>query len=436
MTMTAKKRQTMPVPAGKGSRLVEAGALALRVGEREVEIPAEGSLTIGSDPDTAGLVIDDRYVSGAHCRIFRRGRRIILSDPGSTNGTYVNGVRVRELDVERGARISLGETTLTLVVPGSRDARPAIEQLVGEDPAFRSAIEDARRAARSSASVVIRGESGTGKDLVARVIHEESRRAHGPFVAVNCSAISPELVESELFGHERGAFTGAVDRRAGLFEQAHGGTLFLDEIGDLPLAQQPRLLRVLESRRVRRVGGEGEREIDVRVVGATHKDLVAATRDGAFRADLFHRLCQIQLRVPPLRARPGDIPLLIRAFLAEHGVPDDAVQPSTMRILVELDWHGNVRELRNAVARAVAMASGDRLELPHFLPDLPLGRSVLAASQVSEPQAPYDVEGTVRAALEKHGTVRAAAKALDIPKSTLHDLARKHGLLRRRRPKP
>jgi two-component system nitrogen regulation response regulator GlnG len=265
------------------------------------------------------------------------------------------------------------------------ELRQQQDALVGHAPAMQEIFKLIGRVAPTEATVLIEGETGTGKELVAKTIHLHSDRS-GPFLALNCSAIPAELLESELFGHERGAFTGAVDRRPGKFEQAAGGTLFLDEIGDLPLALQAKLLRVLQEREFTRLGGHTALSADVRIVAATNRDLEAATLRGDFREDLFFRLNVVRIRVPPLRERRDDIPTLVDFFVdkmrRQHGTKVLGVSEDARRLLAAASWPGNVRQLENALLRAAVLASGHRLLLPE---DFDLGASArtLAAAPVS-----------------------------------------------------
>jgi DNA-binding NtrC family response regulator len=257
------------------------------------------------------------------------------------------------------------------------------DTLLGESPALDMIREQIDRLADLNTSILISGESGTGKELVARALHKQSRRGQGPFVAINCAALPETLLESELFGHVRGAFTDARENRRGLFAEASGGTLFLDEIGELPLTLQPKLLRVIEERKVRPLGGSGEIECDVRIITATHRDLAEAVREGSFRGDLYYRLNVIPIVLPPLRARGNDILLLAQNFIAELAARFDKsvtglAEPAARRLLT-YPWPGNVRELRNVIERAVALTSHDRItvqDLPESLQkpggDLPL----------------------------------------------------------------
>jgi DNA-binding NtrC family response regulator len=432
--MAERNRITHPagdavVPAPVALRLCDAS--------REWPLPSDGGrLGIGSDPSNE-LVLDDRFVSSFHCSLERANGRLLVRDQRSRNGTLVNGTRVRECEVRVGTRLTVGETTLLLVGDGRTGARSAAELLITADAGFRATLETAERAARSAANILILGESGTGKELVARLVHEASPYAPGPFVALNCGAIARDLVESELFGHERGAFTGAAERRLGVFEQAHGGTLFLDEVGELPLSQQPRLLRVLETRRLRRVGGQEERALDVRIVAATHRDLRAASAAGGFRTDLYHRLATVELRLAPLRERPADVALLARRFLEELAgqLGERRLGAEAQAILEAHPWPGNVRELRNTVQRA-AMFSDGEIGAADLFAQLQAGRAPLAAPPVAvagEPR-PVQVDDAVRdmveRALRDHPSYRAAARAIGMPKSTLHDLARRYGFKR------
>ena len=264
----------------------------------------------------------------------------------------------------------------------------ALAAIVGDDAALRAVLARARRVAPTATPVLVTGESGTGKELLARALHELGPRPGGPFVAVNCGALPRELAESELFGHERGAFTGAAVRRRGWFEEASGGTLVLDEIGELPIDLQPKLLRVLETGRIRRVGGAGEASVSVRVVAMTLRNLAQEAQRGQFRADLYYRLAGFELLLPPLRRRRGDIPLLARHFLREieREVGPREIDPSALAALVEADWPGNLRELRNVVRRA-AILSERRIDLTTLeLPAAPRFRvgETLAGMRLAE----------------------------------------------------
>lgn len=248
----------------------------------------------------------------------------------------------------------------------------ASDPIVGTSPKFVSALEIAKRVSMSNANIFISGESGSGKEVFARYIHNNSRRRHGPFVAINCSAIPETLLESELFGHAKGSFTGASDKRVGLFEEAEGGTLFLDEIGDLTLPLQAKLLRVLQEKKIKRVGENIYRPIDNRIISATHKDLNSAVQDCQFRDDLYFRLNVIPICVPPLRERKEDIGALAEIFLQrfakENGSPAVRFTEEAIQYLQECEWPGNVRELQNSIERAVVLTSGPEVKREDFLP--------------------------------------------------------------------
>ncbi|MEZ4387034.1 MAG: sigma-54 dependent transcriptional regulator [Candidatus Krumholzibacteriia bacterium] len=308
------------------------------------------------------------------------------------------------------------------VAPGQLPSA-AMDGIVAESPALRAVLNDAWRIAASDATVLLTGESGTGKDVVAHFVHRLSGRSRRPLVAVNCAALPEGLVASELFGHEPGAFTGAVGRRPGRFREADGGTLFLDEIGDMPLDLQPALLRVLETGRLTPVGGTGEQVVDVRLVAATNRDLDAAVRGGRFREDLFHRLNVIALEVPPLRHRPEDILPLCRRFLHREEVAAKRLSPAAARALQAYSWPGNVRELANAMERARLLSRTD-VVLPEHLP--PAVRQGAAAAPVAAGETatvvPLDrlERQTIEQALTQTGGNRTrAAELLGISRRTL-----------------
>src|SRR6266446_4011485 len=311
------------------------------------------------------------------------------------------------------------------------------EEIVGQDTTLRELLETVRDVAATDATILLTGETGTGKELVARAIHTLSPRRDGAMVKLNCGAMAAGLVESELFGHERGAFTGALQRRIGRFEQANRGTLLLDEIGELPLDGQVKLLRVVEEQELERVGGSHPVRVDVRLIAATNRDLDAAVRAGRFRADLFYRLNVVPLRLPPLRERPGDIPLLVQAFMAHFrrklARPLHDVSPESLRRLEAHSWPGNIRELRHVVERACVLARGHVIDI---------AASLLATAAAIAPAAGGAAGGF--ATLEEHERVylrqvleatggriegrRGAARILDVHPSTLRSRLQRLGL--------
>ncbi len=327
------------------------------------------------------------------------------------------------------------------VVPLSpRTAGPG-DELVGSSPALIDAFKTVGRVAGSDATVLVTGESGTGKELVARALHSASGRAGGPFVAVNCAAIPEDLLESELFGHERGAFTGAIARKVGRFERANGGTLFLDEIGDMSLVLQAKILRALQEREIERLGGQERIRLDVRVVAATHRDLPSLIASGDFREDLFYRLAVVKLHLPALRDRPGDVRALAlhyaARFAAEHGRALRGIAGEAMRSLEAHAWPGNVRELRNVLERAVLLAPGDVLQVDH----LQLGAAaapVTGAAGGADPLPGYSAGMTMAQVEALHigqvlsqvdGHFGRAAEILDMHRNTVSRKAIQYGVI-------
>jgi DNA-binding NtrC family response regulator len=314
---------------------------------------------LGTSP-VCGLQLTDTEVSRRHAALEVVPGGIRLTDLQSTNGTYVDRVSVYDALLQGGETLRVGATTLAIDFEASRlrAAVPIAEnfgRVIGRSLEMRRLYPLCERLAKASVPLVIEGETGTGKELLAEAIHEEGPRAQGPFVVFDCTTAPPALVESELFGHERGAFTGAIGARRGVFEQAHGGTLLIDEIGDLELPLQAKLLRAIERREIRRVGGDRWLKVDVRVIAATRRDLDREVAAGRFRDDLFHRLAVARIELPPLRRRRGDIFLVATACWAQLG-GDPAEIPRQVIAKWESDaWPGNIRELRNAVSRQLAL---------------------------------------------------------------------------------
>jgi len=312
----------------------------------------------------------------------------------------------------------------------------AFDGMVGKSKNMQEVYALMQRAAESDITVLVQGESGTGKELVAKLIHYNSARKTEPFVAVNCAAIPETLIESELFGHERGAFTGASTRRIGQFEHAQGGTVLLDEIGDMPIALQAKLLRVLEEREIQRVGGTATIPIDIRVIAATNRDLESAVQEGEFRADLFYRLAAFPLVIPPLREHREDIPLLVAHFLQDHAERVNesmrGISPAALQVLLAHDWPGNVRELRNAIERALLLESTDRLQVSNLPPQLSaMVPSPTDPGGLAHPLSLQEVERrAVAHALEASDwNITKAAQVLNVNRVTLYRKLRKYNLL-------
>jgi two-component system, NtrC family, response regulator GlrR len=324
-------------------------------GPHAVEI--DGRITLGSS-EHVGAVISDRAVSRLHAELEVRSDGVWIRDLGSRNGAYIAGVLVQSAQVPLGKPFVLGNTQLQVTIASQERTVPLWPEdhygpLFGVSETMRELFLRLAQYAATDSPVLVHGETGTGKELVAEAIHEASRRREAPFVVLDCAALPETLLESELFGHTRGSFTGATTGRTGAFEAAQGGTVFLDEIGELPLSMQPKLLRVIESLTVRRIGETDRRRVDVRFIAATHRDLQAMVAAGSFREDLYFRLAVLPVFVPPLRARRDDIPGLLAHFLSRR--PDIVVDPILMEELVAHPWTGNVRELRSFVDRAVAV---------------------------------------------------------------------------------
>jgi DNA-binding NtrC family response regulator len=316
-------------------------------------------LVVGTSPECDLVAVDPR-VSRKHCELRMTRRGIVLRDLGSKNGTSIGEVAILEVILPVGVSATVGNSRISARLSGDPSVVPLSRsehfgEAIGKSVAMRALFATLKRAADTSETILLLGESGTGKEVLAKSIHAESPRKDGPFVIFDCSAVAPNLVESELFGHSRGAFTGAVTAHAGLLEQAEGGTLFIDELGELPLDLQPKLLRALESRKVRRLGSSEWRAFDARIIAATHRNLRARVAEAAFREDLYYRLAVVEVHVPALRERKEDIPLLAERFLAAQSPARSLADlpPHALELLAAHDWPGNVRELRNTVARLV-----------------------------------------------------------------------------------
>jgi transcriptional regulator with GAF, ATPase, and Fis domain len=395
------------------------------------------TLSVGKGP-TNDLVLSDDTVSRLHCEITRDSTGVRIRDLESTNGTKVDGF------IQPGAIVKIGEVELAMRVEASRievlpSERTFFGEAIGQSLAMRTIFALLERVAHTDATVLLQGETGTGKDVLARSVADTGARRGKGFVVVDCGAVNYSLIESELFGHERGSFTGAIAQRQGAFELARGGTVFLDEIGELPLDVQPKLLRVLEAREFRRVGGNAPIRCDVRVIAATKRDLLREVKLGKFREDLYFRLAVVPITVPPLRSRREDIAELVTTMLKkmEQGAPL-SLPAATMQALAAHDWPGNVRELRNVIERAVYMARAEgRSDLELVLlpgPAVQGGRTYQFNEQEAyrDTRARYDAEferSYVQWLLGRHsGNLSAAAREARMDRKHLYDMARKHGL--------
>ena len=400
-------------------------------------------LAIGAEPKVIGrnagcdLVLADKRVSAAHLEVMATDRGVRLRDLGSKNGTFVEEVRIDQAYLTKATTLRCGDTRLTFTPAEPETHRTAhvhgFGHLVGSSPVMLALFERLERAAPTMLTVLITGETGTGKEVVARTLHDASPRAKKAFVALNCAAVPESLLEPELFGHEKGAFTGADRARPGLFVEADGGTLFLDELGEMSPAMQAKLLRVLEEREVRPVGGTRSRKVDVRVLAATRRDLVREVNSDRFRSDLFFRLAQMRVELPSLRQRPDDIPALVQRLLEGLGATD-AYRRVTAESLVRLarhDWPGNVRELKNVIAVALAYDNGGPLDLAEHL-TLDIGGASTASRAPSQAfaDAKRDMEKAYFTALYAavNGNISELARRAELDRKTARDYLRKHGM--------
>ncbi len=420
--------------------------------EREPGQPAQRAIVvdgeffrIGSHP-VNNLVLTDPLVSRFHCSLARSATGFRLTDSGSLNGTRVGGVRVRDADLPLPeCRIELGDSVVRVRDLGAVNqdkVSPGLSlgSLIGISVAMRRLFELIKRVAKSGSDVLIEGESGTGKELIATEIVRLGGRGDKPLVIVDCGAVSPQLIESELFGHMRGSFTGATRDRAGAFEAADGGTVFLDEIGELPLDMQPKLLRAVAAREVRRIGENRVRKVDVRVVAATNRQLEREINNGRFREDLYYRLSVLTVRVPPLRERIDDVQLLVEHFLADRDASDkmSLFAPDVIEQMQRYDWPGNVRELRNYVERKVVLehhiealgahhVAETRSEPPRSGP--PAGSVDLPFKEAKD-QIIADFERAYLSELLRWagGNVSKAARKAQLDRMHLHRLFQRYGL--------
>jgi DNA-binding NtrC family response regulator len=442
------------------STVVQPRTSRVSLGTLRVDVtagPAAGGATIlDADVVSVGsakgnsIVVGDPTVSRFHLELVREGGDIVATDLGSTNGTYVGAVRIERARVPPGTVLRMGATELRIAhgldteVPIFGEERLA--GLRGRSPQMQRLMLQLARVAQGAASVLLIGESGTGKEVTARAIHELSPRTGEPFVTIDCGSIPPTLLASELFGHERGSFTGADRQHVGAFERAAGGTVLLDEIGELPAEVQSNLLGVLERKRFRRVGGQVELTMDARVVAATHRDLRAGVNGGTFRLDLYYRLAVVVVRLPPLRERPEDIPVLVDHFareLGHVGTGTELLGAEVMAVMARQSWPGNVRELRNAVEAMLLMGESHALdELSGASPGSAVGAmgamgAVGGAVDAAELERPYkEARAEVTRAFEarylRHllaradGNVSKAARIARMDRSHLIELLRRH----------
>ncbi len=436
-------------PADETIRVVPASGYRLAPTVRRFRLinDADGSISecllgrcqVGSHAG-AEVQLPDATVSRFHCEVLIEGQRALVKDLGSTNGTFIDGVRVKEAYLKHGSVLGVGNSKLRFELDEKVSALPVSQEptfgtLRGNHPSMRQAFMMLEKAAKTDATVLLEGETGTGKSRAAQALHSAGARRDGPFLVVDCGALPPSLLEAELFGHEKGAFTGATSKRLGVFEEAKGGTVFLDEIGELPLELQPRLLRVLEDRQVRRLGQNQWTPVDVRIVAATHRDLRANVNTGTFRSGLYFRLAVVRVTLPSLREHADDVPDIAKSLLKDLGVTERShaalFAPAFIAQLQQAAWPGNVRELRNHLERCIVFETPEapgRNEVvtnPGAGADFTRGPLVDARKKAVER---FEKE-YLTALLERHGgKVSQAAVEADVDRVSLYRLMRKHGL--------
>ncbi|HEY1551402.1 MAG TPA: sigma 54-interacting transcriptional regulator [Kofleriaceae bacterium] len=441
LTGTRIRREATPATVN----LRKCKLVVIKGAQRGTEFVIAGDvIRIGKAPEN-DLVLADETVSRVHFEIVRDAKGYLVRDMKSTNGTFLDSAEVKEAYLRAGSVIKAGEVELKFtpfeerieILPSEKES---LGEMVGKSPAMREIFGLVERIAPTDATVLIEGETGTGKDMIARTLHLLSPRHDKSFIVVDCGAVAGTLIESELFGHEKGAFTGAVAARQGAFELASGGTVFLDELGELSLDLQPKLLRVLEQRELRRVGGAKTIKVDLRVIAATRKDLRSEVEKGKFREDLYFRLNVVPITAPPLRERREDIPLLIDHMLARlaHSANDTAVLgDATRAALMAHDWPGNVRELRNVIERALALGADPGM----LVAPLDTSQKGVQLSTAVE----FDPGVSFRETKERwtelferryltwllrraEGNISKAARDADMDRKYLHKLLRKYGI--------
>ncbi len=405
------------------------------------------------------LVVSDPKVSRRHCEVRLTERGVFVQDLDSRNGSFIRDVQISGAFIPPGVPVMIGDSSFVVHASGSAAVLPLSTRgefgaAVGDSLAMRALFAKLERVAPTDETILLLGESGTGKEVLARAIHQNSRRSTGNFVIVDCGAIPSATIEVELFGTVPGAATGALNK-AGLFEAAHRGTIFIDELGELPLEAQQKLLRVIEARTVRRLGSTQEQPIDVRIVGATHRNLKTMVAEGKFRQDLFYRLSVVEAQVPPLRERREDIPLLVDRFLSNRNPPAkvDDLPPETIPMLRGYDWPGNVRELRNALARLVLFpeligemfvsepqpnaGTNDRAATPKANEAAPIQNEDMQFGKWLELTLPEAREAVLQDLERKYvaaklrqndGNISRAAEAMGVSRQLLHRLLDRHGM--------
>ncbi|MFO0678615.1 MAG: sigma 54-interacting transcriptional regulator [Polyangiaceae bacterium] len=427
----------------KGRIEVRGGTLTVAKGSAskpKIEIGPETQV-VGRN-DACDLVIDDKKVSAVHLEFIATERGVRIRDLGSRNGSFIGDTRIGEVYLTKPTFITCGDSSLEFAPTGVEQVEvPEVQgfgPLVGSSSGMRTVFERLRKASPTDLTVLILGETGTGKELVAQAIHQASNRANKPFVVVDCGSIPPSLAEATLFGHERGSFTGAVDKRISPFVEADGGTIFLDELGELPVDVQPKLLRALAEQRIKSVGSNSYRPVNVRVVAATRRDLVREVNAGNFRSDLYFRVAQVKVDLPALRQRTEDIPALVRKMMDDLGDKNSyaRITNDSLERLMRHDWPGNVRELRNVVAVAMAFAKDGPIDLAQHLSPLVGGSA--AESTPTRGRTFQDAKREVLARFEReyftalyaecNGNVSEIGRRAAMERAHVRGYLRRHGI--------
>ena len=442
LTGTRIRREATPATVN----LRRCKLVVIKGAQRGTEFVIAGDVfRVGKAPDANDLVLGDETVSRVHFEIMRDAKGYLVRDLKSTNGTFLDGAEVKEAYLRAGSVISAGSCELKFtpfeerieILPSEKES---LGEMVGKSPAMREIFGLVEKIAPTDATVLIEGETGTGKDMIARTLHQLSPRRDASFIVVDCGAVAGTLIESELFGHEKGAFTGAVAARQGAFELANGGTVFLDELGELSLDLQPKLLRVLEQRELRRVGGQKTIKVDLRVIAATRKDLRSEVEKGKFREDLYFRLNVVPITAPPLRERREDIPLLIDAMLKKLAPSTIELSDATRAALLAHDWPGNVRELRNVIERALALGADPGMLVAPLggEPVAPRGAQLRDTIEFEPGMSFRDTKEKWNELFERRyltwlikradGNISKAARDADMDRKYLHKLLRKYGV--------
>jgi DNA-binding NtrC family response regulator len=437
-TLIVETRTTLKVRKCKLTVVTGAGAGKEFVSEKE---RLRGGTHFSND-----VVVDDRTVSRHHFEVQYTDRGYLLVDLESTNGTFLDGRRVERAYLSTGSSVRVGSTVLSFApldeeISVEPDHDGMLGGMIGQSMKMRQIFGLIKKIAPMDVSVIIQGETGTGKELAARAIHDYSSRRKGPLVVLDCGAIPPNLIESEIFGHEKGAFTGAHAARPGAFERAHGGTIFLDELGELRIDLQPKLLRVLENREVRRVGGNSVIDVDVRVIAATNRDLVKEVQGGTFREDLYFRLSVINIQLPALRQRRDDIPHIVRTALGEREIVEKhgpkQLTPAAMSMLVGYHWPGNIRELMNVLSHVLTFSEGELVDVSH-LPARLQGNQKDAPLPFNEHLSFKDAKEQLLDAFEREyigsvlkrcsGNISRAARESGLHRKSIERLVKKYGM--------